>query len=170
MRFLNYGSVNIDLIFTVDHIVKGGETLQSTSLTRSAGGKGANQSAALAKAGATVFHAGKVGRDGDFLLQLLTSYGVDVSHIRTYDGATGQALIQLDANKQNAIILYSGGNGAIATDEIDQTLEHFGFGDVLVLQNEIVHIDYLIKNAKRRGMKFCMNVAPFDPSALSLPL
>ncbi|WP_298503987.1 ribokinase [uncultured Sphaerochaeta sp.] len=170
MRFLNYGSVNIDLIFTVDHIVKGGETLQSTSLTRSAGGKGANQSAALAKAGATVFHAGKVGRDGDFLLQLLTSYGVDVSHIRTYDGATGQALIQLDANKQNAIILYSGGNGAIATDEIDRTLEHFGFGDVLVLQNEIVHIDYLIKNAKRRGMKVCMNVAPFDPSALSLPL
>ncbi len=170
MRFLNYGSVNIDLIFTVDHIVKGGETLQSTSLTRSAGGKGANQSAALAKAGATVFHAGKVGRDGDFLLQLLTSYGVDVSLIRTYDGATGQALIQLDANKQNAIILYSGGNGAIATDEIDQTLEHFGFGDVLVLQNEIVHIDYLIKNAKRRGMKVCMNVAPFDPSALSLPL
>jgi ribokinase len=162
--------VNIDLIFTVDHIVKGGETLQSTSLTRSAGGKGANQSAALAKAGATVFHAGKVGRDGDFLLQLLTSYGVDVSLIRTYDGATGQALIQLDANKQNAIILYSGGNGAIATDEIDQTLEHFGFGDVLVLQNEIVHIDYLIKNAKRRGMKVCMNVAPFDPSALSLPL
>ncbi len=170
MRFLNYGSVNIDLIFTVDHIVKGGETLQSTSLTRSAGGKGANQSAALAKAGATVFHAGKVGRDGDFLLQLLTSYGVDVSHIRTYDGATGQALIQLDANKQNAIILYSGGNGAITTDEIDQTLEHFGFGDVLVLQNEIVHIDYLIRNAKRRGMKVCMNVAPFDPSALSLPL
>jgi ribokinase len=162
--------VNIDLIFTVDHIVKGGETLQSTSLTRSAGGKGANQSAALAKAGATVFHAGKVGRDGDFLLQLLTSYGVDVSHIRTYDGATGKALIQLDANKQNAIILYSGGNGAITTDEIDQTLEHFGFGDVLVLQNEIVHIDYLIKNAKRRGMKVCMNVAPFDPSALSLPL
>lgn len=170
MRFLNYGSVNIDLIFTVDHIVKGGETLQSTSLTRSAGGKGANQSAALAKAGATVFHAGKVGRDGDFLLQLLTSYGVDVSHIRTYDGATGQALIQLDANKQNAIILYSGGNGAITTDEIDRTLEHFGFGDVLVLQNEIVHIDYLIRNAKRRGMKVCMNVAPFDPSALSLPL
>ena len=51
MRFLNYGSVNIDLIFTVDHIVKGGETLQSTSLNKSAGGKGANQSAALAKIG-----------------------------------------------------------------------------------------------------------------------
>lgn len=76
MRFLNYGSVNIDLIFTVDHIVKGGETLQSTSLTKSAGGgKGANQSAALAKAGAEVFHAGKIGDDGAFLLELLSSYG-----------------------------------------------------------------------------------------------
>jgi len=170
MRFLNYGSVNIDLIFTVDHIVKGGETLQSTSLNKSAGGKGANQSAALAKAGAPVFHAGKVGQDGDFLLQLLSSYGVDVSCIRTYEGSTGQALIQLDANKQNALILYSGGNGHITTDEIDQTLQHFGSDDVLVLQNEIVHTDYLIKQAKRRGMKVCMNVAPFDPSALSLPL
>ena len=170
MRFLNYGSVNIDLIFTVDHIVKGGETLQSTSLNKSAGGKGANQSAALAKAGAPVFHAGKVGQDGGFLLQLLSSYGVDVSCIRTYEGSTGQALIQLDANKQNALILYSGGNGQITTAEIDQTLQHFGSDDVLVLQNEIVHTDYLIKAAAQRGMKVCMNVAPFDPSALSLPL
>lgn len=170
MRFLNYGSVNIDLIFTVDHIVKGGETLQSTSLNKSAGGKGANQSAALAKAGAPVFHAGKVGQDGGFLLQLLSSYGVDVSFIRTYEGSTGQALIQLDANKQNAIILYSGGNGQITTAEIDQTLHHFGSDDVLVLQNEIVHTDYLIKAAAQRGMKVCMNVAPFDPSVLTLPL
>src|SRR5690554_2598861 len=83
MRFLNYGSVNIDLVFAVDHIVKGGETLHSSSLTKSAGGKGANQSAALAKAGASVFHAGKVGEDGQFLVDLLLSYGVDTSHIAT---------------------------------------------------------------------------------------
>lgn len=170
MRFLNYGSINIDLVFTVDHIVKGGETLQSTSLTRSAGGKGANQSAALAKAGSAVFHAGKIGSDGTFLLDLLSSYKVDVSHVHTYDGATGQALIQLDANKQNAIILYSGGNGAVTKEEIEQTLNHFAGGDMLVLQNEIVHTEYLIRMAKRRGMKICMNVAPFESSLLSLPL
>ncbi len=170
MRFLNYGSVNIDLIFTVDHIVKGGETLQSTSLARSAGGKGANQSAALAKAGAQVYHAGKIGQDGDFLVQLLSSYGVDCTHIRTYEGATGQALIQLDASRQNAIILYSGGNGAITKDEIDQTLGYFDSNDVLVLQNEVVLTDHLLLAAKQRGMKVCMNVAPFDAKALSLPL
>ncbi|MGE4584356.1 MAG: ribokinase [Sphaerochaeta sp.] len=170
MRFLNYGSVNIDLIFSVDHIVKGGETLQSTSLVRSAGGKGANQSAALAKAGSEVFHAGKIGEDGLFLLELLSGYGVDVSHIRRYAGSTGQALIQLDAQKQNAIILYGGGNSAITKQEIDQTLACFTGDDMLVLQHEIVHIDYLITQAKARGMKVCINLAPYDPSALSLPL
>ncbi len=170
MQFLNYGSVNIDLIFTVDHIVRGGETLQSTSLTKSAGGKGANQSAALAKAGAEVFHAGKIGDDGSFLLELLSSYGVDISLIRRYDGATGQALIQLDSQKQNAIILYGGGNVAITTNEIDEALQRFSPGDMLVLQNEIVHSGYLIREAKKRGMKVCMNLAPFDPSLRELPL
>ncbi|MGE4454445.1 MAG: ribokinase [Sphaerochaeta sp.] len=170
MRFLNYGSVNIDLIFTVDHIVKGGETLPSTSLTKSAGGKGANQSSALAKAGAEVFHAGKIGEDGAFLLDLLSSYGVDTSLIRHWDGATGQALIQLDSQKQNAIILYGGGNTAITKEEIDAALQMFGSGDMLVLQNEIVHTEYLIREAKKQGMQVCMNLAPYDDKATSLPL
>jgi ribokinase len=170
MRFLNYGSVNIDLVFTVDHIVKGGETLQSSSLTKSAGGKGANQSAALAKAGAEVFHAGKVGSDGDFLLEMLADYGVDTSFIRHYEGATGQALIQLDRHKQNAILLYGGGNTEITKEEIDETLKSFGKGDMLVLQNEIVHTGYLIDEAKKRGLSLCMNLAPFDRTLFSLPL
>lgn len=170
MRFLNYGSVNIDLVFAVDHIVKGGETLQSTSLIRSAGGKGANQSAALAKAGAEVFHAGKLGEDGLFLLDLLQSYGVDTSLIHQYDGATGQAIIQLDKLKQNSIILFGGGNAAITTTEIDASFKHFTTGDMLVLQNEIVHTEHLIRSAKSHGMKICMNLAPFDDSLFSLPL
>ncbi|MGH0053172.1 MAG: ribokinase [Sphaerochaetaceae bacterium] len=170
MRFLNYGSINIDLIFTVDHIVKGGETLQSTSLTRSAGGKGANQSAALAKAGAEVFHAGKIGEDGLFLLDLLERYGVDTSLIRRYNGATGQALIQLDSQKQNAIILHGGGNSAITIEEIDEALQLFGQGDMLVLQNEIIHSEHLIREAKKRRMSVCMNLAPFDAELHKLPL
>lgn len=170
MRFLTYGSTNIDLIFTVDHILAAGETLQSTSLTKSAGGKGANQSTALAKAGAAVFHAGKIGSDGLFLLDLLQSWGVDTRYVRTYDGATGQALIQVDRTGQNAIILYGGGNKAITVDEIEETLASFGEGDMLVLQNEIVHTDTLIRRAKERGMQVCMNIAPFDPSVFDLSL
>ena len=170
MRFLNYGSVNIDLVFHVDHIVKGGETLKSCALLKSAGGKGANQSAALAKAGASVFHAGKVGMDGLFLVELLQSYNVDTSFIRTYEGATGQAIIQLDAQKQNSIILYGGGNTAIKRAEIDQTLSCFEEGDILLLQNEIIETEYLIREAKKKGLKVCMNLAPFSPEACSYPL
>jgi ribokinase len=170
MKFLNYGSVNIDLIFSVDHVVKPGETLSSTKLEKSAGGKGANQSAALAKAGAHVFHGGKVGSDGRFLVELLKSYGVDTTFIREYEGSTGQALIQLDKNRQNAIVLFGGGNHAIERKEIDETLSHFESGDCLVLQNEIVHTDYLIKEAKKKGMTVCLNTAPYDEKISLLPL
>jgi len=170
MKFLNYGSVNIDLVFTVDHVVEPGETLSSSSFFRSAGGKGANQSAALAKAGAMVTHAGKIGSDGQFLVDLLSDYGVDTSLIRLYEGATGQALIQLDKHKQNAIVLFGGGNLQIRKEEIDESLALFSAGDMLVLQNEIVHTSYLIEEAKKRGMQVCLNTAPFDEKILGLPL
>jgi len=170
MKFLNYGSVNIDLVFTVDHVVQPGETLSSSSFFRSAGGKGANQSAALAKAGAHVTHAGKIGSDGQFMVDLLSGYGVDTSLIRRYEGATGQALIQLDKHKQNAIVLYGGGNLQITKEEIDESLALFDAGDMLVLQNEIVHTSYLIEEAKKRGMQVCLNTAPFDEKILALPL
>ncbi|MDD4574125.1 MAG: ribokinase [Sphaerochaeta sp.] len=170
MKFLNYGSVNIDLVFTVDHIVEPGETLSSSSFFRSAGGKGANQSAALAKAGAQVSHAGKIGSDGQFLVDLLSGYGVDTSLIRLYEGATGQALIQLDKHKQNAIVLYGGGNLQITKEEIDESLALFGEGDMLLLQNEIVYTSYLIEQGKKRGMKVCLNTAPFDEKILDFPL
>lgn len=170
MKFLNYGSVNIDLVFTVEHVVQPGETLSSSSFFRSAGGKGANQSAALAKAGANVMHAGKIGTDGQFLVDLLSGYGVDTSLIRLYEGATGQALIQLDKHRQNAIVLYGGGNLQITRDEIDESLALFEAGDMLVLQNEIVHTSYLIEEAKKKGMKVCLNTAPFDEKILALPL
>lgn len=170
MKFLNYGSINIDLVFSVDHIVGPGETISSSSFFRGAGGKGANQSTALAKAGAKVTHGGKIGLDGQFLVDLLTGYGVDTSLIRLYEGATGQALIQLDKHKQNAIVLYGGGNLQISKEEIDESLSLFGPEDMLVLQHEIVHTSYLIQEAKKRGMKICLNTAPFDEKILALPL
>jgi ribokinase len=170
MRFLTYGSLNIDLIFAVDHIAQEGETLQSISLTKSAGGKGANQAAALAKAGSKVYHAGKIGDDGRFLLELLGGWGVDTSAVRLYDGPTGQALIQVDREGRNAILLYGGGNKEITIDEIDETLSDFGEGDMLVLQNEIVHTAHLITKARQRGMAVALNAAPFDETILDLPL
>jgi ribokinase len=170
MKVLVYGSLNIDLVFSVDHIVKPGETLASTAMEKSAGGKGANQAAALAKAGMDVYMAGKIGEDGRFLLELLSSYRVNTEKILIYPGATGQAIIQLDKNKQNSIIIYAGGNGEIKTDEIDAALESFGAGDGVLLQNEIPHIGSIMEKAKKRGMKVFLNPSPYDDRIRKLPL
>jgi ribokinase len=170
MKILVYGSLNIDLIFSVDHIVAPGETISSASLVKSAGGKGANQAAALAKAGMPVYMAGKTGQDGQFLLTLLQSYGVDTGRVAQYEGATGQAIIQLDRNKQNAIVLYSGGNGAITIEEIHKTIGEFSAGDIIVLQNEIAHVREIMESAKRQGLRICLNPSPCNEKIAELPL
>jgi ribokinase len=170
MKILVFGSLNIDLIFSVDHIAAPGETIGSESLVKSAGGKGANQAAALAKAGMPVYMAGKIGEDGQFLLTLLQSYGVNTERVVQYGGASGQAIIQLDRNKQNAIVLYSGGNGAITLEEIRQTIAEFSAGDTIILQNEISHVREIMEYAKEKGMRICLNPSPCNEKIEELPL
>ncbi|MDR0551800.1 MAG: ribokinase [Spirochaetaceae bacterium] len=170
MKTLVFGSLNIDLIFSVDHIVKGGETISCSSFKRSAGGKGANQAAALAKAGLSVWMAGTIGADGRFLTRLLESYGVDTELVNEYEGASGQALIQLDKTGQNSIVLYEGGNGAISEAQIERALSRFEAGDMVVLQNEIRHTALIMKKAKERGLRIALNPSPFDERIETLPL
>jgi ribokinase len=170
MKILDYGSLNIDLVFSVDHIVRPGETISSGGLVKSAGGKGANQSAALAKAGLQVFIAGKIGQDGLFLLELLRSYGVDTSLVKVDDEPTGQALIQVDKNGQNSIVLYGGGNQRITIEEIQAALANFDKGDALLLQNEIAHNREIMLLAKKRGLQIILNPSPFDEKIAELPL
>jgi ribokinase len=170
MKILVFGSLNIDMVFSVDHIVVPGETISSTSLVKSAGGKGANQAAALAKAGMPVYMAGKIGKDGLFLTELLRSYGVNTDHIKVYEGATGQAIIQVDGQGQNSIVLFAGGNYAIAEGEIGPVLDAFGREDLLVLQNEIIHTGKIMEAAKKRGLRICLNPSPYDEKIEELPL
>jgi ribokinase len=170
MKTLVYGSLNIDLVFSVDHVVIPGETISSASFTRSAGGKGANQAAALAKAGMKVYMAGKAGADGEFILDLLRSYGVNTDHVVRSERATGQAMIQVDRNGQNSIVLYAGCNAEITKEEIAATLADFGSGDTLVLQNEIAHTGFIIEQAKKRGLRICLNPSPYNEKIENLPL
>jgi ribokinase len=170
MKVLVFGSLNIDYVFTVDHIVIPGETISSSGLVKSAGGKGANQAAALAKAGMEVYMAGKIGQDGEFLLKLLELYGVDSRHVVRYEGATGQAIIQVDKNGQNSIVLYPGGNDQITKEEIRAALSGFGPEDIIVLQNEIVNTGFAMNEAKKRGLKVCLNPSPFNEKIEKLPL
>lgn len=170
MKVLNFGSINIDLVYRVPHIARPGETLSSLSCERFAGGKGNNQSMALAKAGIGVFHAGKIGADGDWIVRGLKAAGADVRFIRRDPGPTGHAIIQVAESGQNSIVLFPGANRTLTRREIRETIARFGCGDVLLLQNEMNGIPDMMKAANRAGMTIWFNPAPFDRGVLDYPL
>ena len=171
MKILSFGSLNLDQVYGVPHFVRPGETLAADGLESFCGGKGLNQSIALAKAGAQVWHAGAVGAaDGQVLLEALREAGVDVSLIRELPGPTGHAIIQVNEEGQNCILLFGGANRQITRQQVDETLAHFGPGDMLVLQNEISQLDYIMERAGEKGMCIVFNPSPMTPELLKLPL
>lgn len=167
MKILSLGSLNLDYVYAIPHFVKAGETLASTTRNIFCGGKGLNQSIALARAGAQVYHAGKIGSDGIVLREQLTKSGVDTSFIHVVHVPTGHAIIQVDPSGQNCIIIYGGANQSISHEDIDAVLENFDSGDILLLQNEISSRDYAIKSASEKGMLVALNPSPMDQSLKS---
>lgn len=170
MKIYNLGSLNIDYVYAVDHFVSAGETLASDGMNIFPGGKGLNQSIALARAGAQVIHGAVIGSDGGFLLETLAESGVDTARIQRVNGSCGHAIIQVDPSGQNCILLYGGTNQQMTEEFIDSVLENFGPGDVLVLQNELNLTGYLIEKGWERGLKVAFNAAPFDEKIATYPL
>ena len=162
MKILNFGSCNIDYVYSVERIVVPGETKESSTLEIFSGGKGLNQSISVAKAGMKVYHAGCVGNDGEMLVSALKENGVDVSYIKKVEEKTGHAIIQLSEDGQNCIILYRGANGLLDKNYIDGVFENFDRADVMLLQNETNNVDYIIDVADKKGMKIFFNPAPFS--------
>lgn len=161
MKVLNFGSCNVDTVYMVKHIVQGGETLGVSSVEVFPGGKGLNQSIALARAGVKVYHAGCIGKEDSMLIPLMQKAQIDVTHLKKVDDKTGQAIIQLDENGQNAIMVHAGANAAVTKEYIDEVLSFFKEGDFLLLQNEISNILYLIEQASAKGMRIVLNPSPF---------
>jgi ribokinase len=170
MRILSFGSMNIDDVFHVDHFVRAGETLSSARYAAHAGGKGLNQSIALARAGATVRHAGCVGHDGLWLKALLDSYGVDTSLMEITDTPTGHAIIQVDPSGGNCILLYGGANQCVTREMADKALADAVPGDMLLLQNEISELPYIMAQAQTKGMRIAFNPSPISPGLRALPM
>ena len=171
MKVLCFGSLNIDFTYQVDHFVQKGETLSSDSLQVFPGGKGLNQSIALARAGAETFHAGCIGDDGQFLLDTLRGAGVDTSLIRMVrEVKTGNAIIQNDREGDNCILLYGGANQAITKEQARDVISRFSEGDYLLLQNEINELPYIMELAHERGMKIVLNPSPMNGKIFDLPL
>ena len=171
MKVLCFGSLNIDYTYKVPHFVKKGETLASERLQVFGGGKGLNQSVALAKAGTEVYHAGSIGQDGMFLLDMLKDAGANTDFVKILDTVrTGNAIIQNDKSGDNCIILYGGANQAITREQVDEVMSHFESGDYLVLQNEINELGYIVEKAHEKGMIIVLNPSPMNEKILALPL
>ena len=170
MKILNFGSLNLDYVYQVEHMVKPGETLLSADRKVFCGGKGLNQSIALARAGAQVYHAGLVGPEGSMLIDILKEAGVNVDLVGQIEEATGHAMIQVDPSGQNCILLYGGANQKIDTAMVDEVLAQFEAGDVLVLQNEISSLDYIIKKAFEKGMQIVLNPSPWNEGLKAIDL
>ena len=162
MKILDFGSCNIYYVYDAEHIVQPGETLVADKLSKFPGGKGLNQAIAIAKAGAPVYLAGCVGEDDMMLRPVLKQAGVDISNLQTVSEPTGHAIIQVDKNGENSIVIYRGANGAVTKEYIDHVLQQFDSGDILLLQNEISNLLYLIKKAAEKGMKIILNPSPFE--------
>lgn len=171
MKILNFGSLNIDYVYSVEHFVRKGETISSHQLEVFSGGKGLNQSVAMGRAGVEVYHAGAIGKDGENLLELLKEAGVNVDYVEVLEKTkSGNAIIQRDASGDNCIILYGGANQEISQEQVDNVLAHFSAGDFLVLQNEINEMPYIMEKAHQKGMKIVLNPSPMNEKILQMPL
>ncbi len=169
MKILVFGSANIDYTYRMPHLVQEGETCKSIKMEKNIGGKGLNQAIALAKSGLSIYYAAMIGEDGVFLCDFLKTYQVDTSNVRIVDCPTGNAIIQVDEEGKNSIILFGGANEKVDEQFIDQTLEHFSQGDYVIVQNEISNLPLLIEKAKKQGMRVILNPSPVTPSLLKIP-
>ena len=161
MRILNFGSLNLDYVYQVDHFVQPGETLSAQSRAVKAGGKGLNQSVALSRAGAAVCHAGCFGADGVVLKDLLEENGVDTAFLLPVPEAQGHTVIQVSPEGENCILLYGGSNRCIPEEHIRRVLGSFSRGDWLVLQNEINSLPLIVELASARGLQIVLNPSPY---------
>ncbi|MCS5636767.1 MAG: ribokinase [Myxococcota bacterium] len=170
MTIVNFGSINLDFVYQVDHLARPGETVPSLGQEQFAGGKGFNQSIALARAGAPVRHVGRVGEDGRWLVEMLEAEGVDISEIAVSGPSTGHAIIQVDAQGENSILVHGGANREIESESLERSCAALGEDDWVLLQNETNALAAVMELAPGRGSRMVLNPSPTDPSLLALPL
>lgn len=170
MKIYNLGSLNIDYVYNVDHFVRAGETLSSQNMTVFPGGKGLNQSVALSKAGGQVLHGAVIGENGGLLLDALKDAGVDTARIRESKESCGHAIIQVDKNGQNCILLFAGANRSLTRDYIEAFLQDAEKNDILLLQNETNGLEIAFEIAHQKQLQIAFNPSPYHEDIKKLPL
>lgn len=169
------GSLNIDLVFGVDRFPEPGETVSGHSLERHAGGKGLNQAVAAARLGAEVRMLGAVGDDanGAWLRDVLDASGVDATQVVTTSGPSGTALIEVDADGNNRIVVISGANGLVTSEIASNGLTAIDDFGILLVQGELdwETVTTSVRVAHERGATVIVNPAPahrLDPELIRL--
>ena len=165
----NFGSINIDHVYTLNALPQPGETLAAQSYARHLGGKGVNQSVAIAKSGGKVAHVGAVGPDGDWALDQMATLGLDLDHVSRVEAPTGNAVIYVDAAAENQIVILGGANQAISAEQIETVMSAASEGDWVLFQNEVNNGPAIAAAAKKAGLKLAYSAAPFDAD-VALPL
>ena len=170
MKVLCFGSANLDHVYKVDHFTVPGETQGCLEYNIKCGGKGINQAIAMALAGNDTYFAGIIGSDGGLLKDALVDKGVHIDYMKISNKPTGHAIIEVDQSGQNHILLYGGTNKEIDFEYIDEVLSHFSKGDIVVLQNEINNVPYIIERCYEKEMKIFFNAAPYDIAVKNYPI
>ena len=166
MAIYNLGSINIDHFYRLPHLPRPGETLAAGSYAQGLGGKGANQSVAAARAGARVHHIGAIGAEGAPMRAKMQAAGVECAQVADLPGATGHAIILLDAYGENSIVLYPGVNRDITPEAAIAALGSARPGDVLILQNETSAQVEAARFAREQGLFVVYSAAPFEAEAV----
>lgn len=170
MKVLCFGSANLDHVYKVDHFTVPGETQGCLEYDIKCGGKGVNQAIAMALAANDTYFAGIIGSDSGLLKDALVDKGVHIDYMKISNKPTGHAIIEVDQSGQNHILLYGGTNKEIDFEYIDEVLSHFSKGDIVVLQNEINNVPYIIERCYEKEMKSFFNAAPYDIAVKNYPI
>lgn len=158
------GSLNMDLVVNVEKMPKAGQTLLGSNFKEVPGGKGANQAVAMARLNGKVTMIGKVGNDsfGETLVNSLKKDNVNTDYIQVEKGPSGVALITVDKNAQNSIVVAPGANYKLTKEDIDKNIDAIKNSDIVVVQLEtpLETIKYALKKAKELGKYTILNPAP----------
>ena len=164
------GSLNVDLVVRVARMPASGETVTGQALERHLGGKGLNQALAAARAGGAVALVGAVGTDegGAWMRAELGAEGVDLSAVADVEGASGTALIEVDAQGANRIVVIPGANGWLTADYTSAQVERLAPAQIALAPLEVPPLAVLgaLRAAHAAGMRTILNTAPVPADGL----
>ena len=170
MKIYNLGSLNLDYVYKVGHFVQPGETLSSKHYSCLPGGKGLNQSIAASRAGSKVYHIGIIGEDAGLLTKTLLESNVNLNFLNITNAVCGHAIIQVNEDGENCILLFGGSNRQISKKFIEHTFAQIDKESLLLLQNETNNLEYALYVAKQVGLSVMLNPSPIDDELLNLDL